>query len=120
MKRGRIISSVLLCGFVFITILTNGCTESETDGPGVNEVWLENLAFDPATKTITAGTMITWTNKDNNIHTVTSGTRGNPDGLFVSGDLNLNGTFSYTFDSVGTFTYFCVYHVGMDGSIIVQ
>jgi len=40
--------------------------------PGANEVWIQNMAFNPSTLTVTAGTTVTWTNKDAIGHTVTS------------------------------------------------
>jgi plastocyanin len=64
-------------------------------------------------------------------HTVTSGSGGNPDGLFCSTtDTNCSGaptsptgtTYDHRFVTAGTFPYFCRPHVGsgMSGSIIVE
>jgi plastocyanin len=94
---------------------------SPNGSPGTNEVWMQNMAYVPSTKTITAGTTITWTNKDNVTHTVTSGTPGNPDGIFDSGNLNPGQTFSFTFNTKGTFNYYCRIHLSrMTGIINVQ
>ena len=78
------------------------------------------MAFSPLSKTISAGTTIKWINKDNVIHTVTSGVPGSPSGTFDSGNFGQNGEFSYKFDQVGTFKYFCNIHQSMTGTIIVQ
>lgn len=92
-----------------------------TGNPGPNEVWMQNIAYNPSTLTVDAGTTVTWTNKDNVIHTVTSGTPGNADGLFNSGNLSKDQTFSFTFDSTGTYNYYCIPHSpNMKGKVIVE
>jgi plastocyanin len=84
-------------------------------GPGTNEVFIQGMAFTPASITITAGTTITWTNKDAIGHTVTSNTN-----LFNSGTLSTGGTFSFTFAKAGTYSYYCSIHPSMVGSVIVN
>ena len=66
-------------------------------GPGLNEVFIQGMAFNPSTITVAAGTTITWTNKDGFAHTVTSDTN-----LFNSGNIGSNGTFSFTFATAGS------------------
>ena len=80
-----------------------------------NEVYIQGMAFSPLTLTVTKNTTIKWTNKDDMSHTVTSDT-----GLFSSGTLTLNGTFSFQFTAAGTYHYHCSFHSGMTGTIIVQ
>ncbi len=92
---------------------TTNTTGSTSTSPGANEVWMQNTAFVPASKTITVGTTITWTNKDASTHDVSSS-------AFTSPDMGQNATFSYTFTTVGTYNYKCVFHAGMNGTIIVQ
>jgi plastocyanin len=95
---------------------TSGGTGSKgVTTPGANEVWIQGMAFDPSTITITTGTTITWTNKDAIGHSVTSDA-----GVFDSGIINASGTFSYTFDTDGTFTYHCKVHPTMTASVIVK
>lgn len=89
--------------------------------PGANEVWLQGMAFTPASITVTAGTTIKWTNKDNVTHTVTSGVPGTPDGVFDSGNLSNGGIFSFTFNTKGTFHYYCRPHQSsMQATVVVQ
>jgi plastocyanin len=83
--------------------------------PGTNEVWIQNMAFNPSTISVTMGTTITWTNKDAVSHTVSS-----DNGSFDSGTLATNATFSYTFAATGTFAYHCMVHPAMTGSVIVS
>jgi plastocyanin len=82
---------------------------------------MQNTAFSPASKTITAGTTLTWTNMDPFNHTVTSGAPGSPDGKFDSGNIGSNGTYSHKFDTAGTYNYYCKIHgSAMTGTVIVQ
>ena len=94
---------------------TAGTGSKGSSGPGANEVWIQGMAFDPSTITITTGTTITWTNNDAIGHSVTSDT-----GIFDSGIINASGTFSYTFDTAGTFTYHCKVHPTMTASVVVK
>ena len=73
----------------------------------------------PLTLEIAKGTTVTWTNKDNITHTITSGTNRTADGKFDSGDTAQNETFSFTFKDAGTFEYFCSKHTSMVGFQIV-
>jgi plastocyanin len=104
--------------FVILS-LSNSCTKSSmsdtTSKPGPNEVWIQGRAFNPSSIPITAGTTITWTNKDGIDHTVTSNS-----GLFDSGHINNNGTFSHLFSTAGTFAYHCSIHTTMTASVIVN
>lgn len=82
-------------------------------------VTMTSRTFEPAQVTISAGTTIRWENTSNIPHTVTSGTRGSPTGLF---DVNLapGEVFSFTFEEPGVFDYYCIPHPGMDGVITVE
>lgn len=82
--------------------------------PGANEVWIQNMTFNPSTISVAAGTTITWTNKDVVGHTVTSDAV-----LFDSGTLATNGTYQYTFSTAGTYAYHCKVHPGMTASVTV-
>lgn len=76
---------------------------------------LANFAFSPASITVKAGTKVTWTNKDSTTHTVTSDS-----GVFNSGNLPPNSSFSFTFSTPGTFSYHCSIHTYMTGTVMVQ
>lgn len=91
----------------------NGATGG-TGGPGVNQVFIQGMAFNPSSVTVSVNTSITWINKDAVNHTVTSDT-----GLFDSGTLAANGTYSYTFTAAGTYSYHCKLHSSMIATIIV-
>src|SRR5437764_694795 len=82
---------------------------------------IANFAYNPDPVTINVGDTIVWTQRDTTIHTVTSGNSPTPNGLFNSGNLSLNQTFSHTFTTPGTFPYFCIPHsTFMTGTVIVN
>jgi|GEM_PF-1463097 len=85
--------------------------------PNSNQIGVDimGFAFNPTPLTIPVGTTVLWTNKDGATHTVTSDTIG----LFGSPDLNQSDTFSFKFDTVGTFGYHCNFHQSMMGTINV-
>jgi len=74
--------------------------------------------------TILSGTTVTWTNLDEQGHTSTSG----KDGIFASydnfswksGGLDLDESFSMTFDQPGVFPYTCRFHPWMNATVTVQ
>lgn len=93
-----------------------GTTDPGTKGtPGTNEVWIQGMAFDPANITVRAGATITWTNKDDVVHTVTSN-----NGLFDSGSLSTNGTYSRLFSTPGVYFYHCTPHPSMTATVTVN
>ena len=80
-----------------------------------NAVVIKNFDFAPMSLTIKAGTSVTWMNLDGEPHTVTS-----VDGLFRSGAIDQDGSFTFKFDKPGTYMYLCSIHPKMRASIIVQ
>jgi plastocyanin len=80
-------------------------------------VTISNFAFGPAALTIASGTKVTWTNKDEEPHTVLSADGGK---TFKSPALDTDDKFSFTFDRPGTYKYFCSIHSHMVGTIIVK
>jgi plastocyanin len=129
MKKSVISKSRLFLSITFLAAImsfSNSCSKSSAyntptpppgtkGGPGVNEVWIQGLAFNPATITVNAGTTITWTNKDATTHTVTSDTD-----LFNSGNIGSNEAFSHTFSTTGTFPYHCSIHTFMTATVVVK
>lgn len=80
-------------------------------GTAVN---ITNFAFSPATLTIPVGGTVTWTNHDEEPHTVIAN-----DGSFRSPGLDTNGSYSYTFPTAGSFDYICSIHPFMHGTVVV-
>jgi plastocyanin len=78
-------------------------------------VMARDFMFAPAALTVDAGATVTWTNKDDEPHTVVSDA-----GLFRSGALDTGESFSFKFDRPGTYRYVCSIHPRMVGTIVVQ
>ena len=64
-----------------------------------------NFLFSPASVTIASGCSVTWTQTSATKHTTTSDT-----GLWDSGQLGQNQTFTRQFNTAGTFAYHCSVH----------
>lgn len=79
--------------------------------------------FSPNDLTIKAGDIVTFTNTDFVLHTVTSisgsGDTPAPDGVFDTGLLASGESKQVTFDEAGTYNYFCSIHPQMRGTVTV-
>lgn len=90
---------------------------SEPEG-GVEKslsVNIVNYVYTPKDLEIVLGETVTWTNKDFVAHTITS-----VNGEFDSGEIERGERFSYTFNDVGEYEYYCTLHPYMRGKIIVK
>ena len=79
-----------------------------------NAVTIDGFAFAPATVTVSPGSTVTWTNRDEEPHTVVAN-----DGSFHSPGMGTGATFSHTFATPGTFDYACSIHPMMHGTVVV-
>lgn len=80
-----------------------------------NSIVMRNFDFAPMSLTVKAGATVTWKNTDGEPHTVTS-----VDGLFRSGALDTDDTYSFKFAKPGTYKYACSIHPRMIGTILVK
>jgi plastocyanin len=122
-KMKRVVISLLALS-AFIVVLA-GCSNSPTSStptPTTHDISMVDSAFQPQNKTIAVGDTVRWTNNGARTHTSTSGTGGTADGTWDSGDITPGNTYERTFDTAGTFQYFCMHHwqTGMTGTITVQ
>jgi len=100
-----------------------GMSATVTNAPGSSTPGCEETdsCFIPSTVVITVGGTVTWDNTDNAAHTSSSGTAADgPDGVFDSSLIMAGGSYSHTFDTAGTFDYFCMVHPWMTGTVIVE
>jgi len=105
---------------VMIAMLWSAGTPSviaNTQQPASVDVKIDNFSFGPATLTVTVGTTITWTNRDDIPHTVVS---ADDPKVFKSKVLDTDEKFSYTFAKPGTYPYYCSIHPKMTGKVVVQ
>ncbi|MEM3143410.1 MAG: cupredoxin domain-containing protein [Candidatus Nitrosotenuis sp.] len=100
---------------------TDTNTVSIPMGTGVPGCETDNACFIPHTLTVKVGTTVTWTNNDTAAHTVTSGDlKTGPLGKFDSGLFMAGKSFSFEFDTKGTYPYYCQVHPWMLGKVIVE
>ena len=85
--------------------------------PGCEKI---DKCYIPSKITVEKGSSVTWINEDSAFHSVTSGVYDEPTGLFDSGYMDPYQTFSYVFDTSGTYDYYCTLHPWMEGQVIVE
>ncbi|MEV5085087.1 cupredoxin family copper-binding protein [Streptomyces sp. NPDC056159] len=100
-----------------ITPSTSPTSGQPSAATAANAVTIKNFAFSPAKLTVKAGTKVTWTNTDQDTHTVTS--KKGSGGPLKSGGLTTNATYSYTFTKPGTYAYYCTIHPFMTATVEV-
>jgi plastocyanin len=83
--------------------------------PATADVKADNFSFAPALLTVSVGTIVTWTNRDDIPHTVVS-----TDSVFKSKVLDTGEKFSYTFSRPGSYSYACSIHPKMTGTVVVR
>lgn len=110
---------------VFITAVILGIAALGAQNPVVAaqqkpqnaEVKIDNFSFGPASLTVSVGSTVTWSNRDDIPHTVVS---SDDPKVFKSKVLDTDEKFSFTFTKAGTYAYFCSVHPKMTGKVIVQ
>jgi plastocyanin len=78
-------------------------------------VSIEKFQYGPNVLTVPVGTTVTWTNHDEETHTVTSAT-----GAFSSAGLANDETFAQTFTRPDSYQYFCALHPHMRATVVVK
>ena len=100
-----------------------GMAATVTNAPGSSTPGCEETdsCFVPSTVVIALGGTVTWENTDNAAHTATGGTPSDgPSGAFDSSLVMAGGSFAQTFDTAGTYPYFCMVHPWMQGTVVVE
>lgn len=103
----------LLVGLCFIL----GCLPMKIHIPEyTDQVKMVDFAFEPKIIKIKAGTTVTWTNEVETPHNVVISFEG------VSPFVTKGSSWSHTFNTVGSFDYYCAPHqsMGMNGRVIVE
>jgi plastocyanin len=110
MNLRKLLPTVLL---VLTAVSAAHAAHAGNDSPTI--VMAKDFVFAPTSLTVKAGSTVTWTNKDDEPHTVVSDSA-----VFRSGALDTNQSFSFRFDKPGTYHYACSIHPRMTGTIVVQ
>jgi plastocyanin len=108
------VAGILLAAVAFISCSKNNSYGSGSMAPAAASVTIKNMAFNPSSLSVTAGSTVTWMNSDTTIHTVTA-----DDGSFNSGNIAVGATYSRVFSTAGTFSYHCTIHPEMTGKVVV-
>ena len=124
------ILSILLAFLAYPVLSANSIPTGNQTATSGNEVIISPGSssptnakfFDPLILNVPVGTTVTWKNLDSTLHTVTSGSAesGKSGTIFDSSYLTGGKTFQHTFNSSGTFDYFCTLHPYMKGQIVVN
>jgi plastocyanin len=94
---------------------TAGAAPAAPAAPVVTDhVAIQSFAFGPGTVTVKPGTTVTWTQQDEDQHTVTA-----DDATFASSPLVIGQTYTHTFTAPGTYHYHCAIHPVMHGAVTV-
>ena len=110
-----VFSAVLLMAIALAGVSRRSLVAAQQKMDSVVEIKIDNFSFGPQELTVSAGTTVTWTNRDDIPHTVVSTEK-----FFKSKVLDTDEKFSFKFDKTGTYPYFCSIHPKMTGKVTVQ
>ena len=102
--------AAIVAGLALAALMAAHVSASSAVAVGIKE-----FTFAPRVLTVPVGTTVTWTNHDEEPHTITSTTRA-----FGSAGLSNEETFAQTFTHPGTYEYFCALHPHMKAVVIVK
>jgi plastocyanin len=97
----------LAVGLLVLVLAVPASAIAQDAGPVVSA---QDDQFVPAMTSATSGALLTWQNDGVEEHTITA-----DNGAFDSGDLDPGQTFEFTFDSPGSYAYYCSIHGGPNG-----
>ena len=104
-----------MCVVTALAVATLAALTSQGTPAADTKVQIDQYAFLPQRITVKPGTTVTWTNDDDDSHTVASSSK-----LFKSKALDTGDKFSFTFTTPGTYAYICSVHPYMTGAIVVE
>ena len=93
----------------------SGTPSASPTANGEATVTISGRTFSPEELSVSIGTTVTWINEDVDPHTATGTDRE----ALQSGTMMPGDTFSQSFPDAGTIEYFCEFHAGMRGKLIV-
>ncbi len=108
--QGLLSMGALFCAFAACVSLAASAAAAEA-----GRIEVKEFMFMPTTLTVSVGSKVTWVNKDDEPHTVVSDA-----GVFRSGAIDTDESFSFTFDKPGTYHFTCSIHPRMVGTIVVK
>lgn len=125
MPRRSTTRLVVLTSLVLVSTVGEGCGGSDsaatpaTTPPaaagGGDQVTIQDYAFAPATSSVRVGDTVTFRNLDKTEHTATVAGMDALD----TGTIKTGGKGGIRFTKAGRFTYLCVFHPYMKGTVVV-
>ena len=92
-----------------------GAISDCSPAPRTHAVVMRNFGFDPPTVTVAVGDTVAWSNADLVPHTATA-----RDSAWDSKSIAANGAWQVVTKDAGTHEYYCVFHPGMKGTVVVR
>jgi plastocyanin len=124
-RAARVLAVGAVCVVVALGVAACGGDDDTDDGTGGRTgsdgatdaavVIIDDVAFTTPDVTVTAGGTVTFDNQDAQAHTANG-----DGGAFDTGTIKAGETSEITFDTAGTFTYFCAFHPFMKGTVTVE
>lgn len=111
--EGRLIFPVIAALLLLAALCAREAVKADQPSPA--QIVMKEFKFAPVSLTVKAGTTVVWANEDDEPHTVVS-----ESGLFRSGAIDTDETFSFRFDRPGTYHFTCSIHPQMVGTVVVQ
>ena len=121
-RRGLVVCALAVAGALLFSVPAGagggghcGVPRAPLEDVALTSVGIGDCEFAPAIVRAAAGARITWTNGDSFGHTVTGANElwGTTDAL-ESGE-----SVSHRFEKPGIYPYYCAYHPGMVGAVVV-
>jgi plastocyanin len=112
--------AALLSGIAFLNLslfaLGGEMKKADETTTQQNRIEIKDFAFNPKTITVKSGEKVTWTNRDEEPHTIVSVEKQ----FKKSTALDTDQEFTITAGAPGTYNYFCSVHPKMTGTIVVE
>ena len=103
----------LLAGAALAAVPVTGAAAAAAPGPLIYSVTIQQMAFSPAPKTIRVGDTIEWVNNDIFVHSATAKDKA------FDVELKPQQHMWTTFHAPGAYAFYCRYHPGMTGALVV-
>jgi len=105
-----------ILGYAVTMILASMAIALPLASGATHYVEISGFAFSPKNIVVEVGDTVTWTNNDSTVHTATEDSSS-----WDTGDISgSGGTGSITFDTAANWSYYCKYHTGMKGKVLVN
>ncbi len=115
--RAVVAASIALFAIALLVVvwLRSSDRDAPAKGPQQGTVTASGLSYAPADLRVASGGLVTFTNRDDVVHTFTA-----DGGLFDSGPKQPGESFTYSFAGPRTVSFHCEVHPAMRGTVTVD